>query len=96
MVIPREPQIATTIKTTPGPGYTGMSAATRDLVKTCFTKLFSLRKVLGAIKLEINANQTDLNQIFEQLDTRKRGFLDRTDFSPAIKKVYPEFRESDI
>jgi Ca2+-binding EF-hand superfamily protein len=96
MVIPREPQIATTIKTSPGPGYAGMSPATRDLVKTCFSKLFSLRKVLGGIKQEISSSQTDLNAIFEQLDSRKRGFLDRTDFSPAIKKVHPEFRESDI
>lgn len=48
------------------------------------------------MKQDINVNQVDLNSVFEQLDTRKRGFLDRTDFSPAIKKVYPEFRESDI
>jgi len=96
MIIPREPQIATTVKTAAGPGYAGMSASTRDLVKTCFTKLFSLRKTLGTMKNEINANQIDLNLVFEQLDTRKRGFLDRTDFSPAIKKVYPDFRESDI
>ena len=96
MIIPREPQIATTVKSSPGAGFAGLSPATRDLIKTCFSKLFSLRKMLTTMKQEISASALDLNIVFEQLDTRKRGYLDRTDFSPAIKKVNPEFRESDI
>lgn len=33
---------------------------------------------------------------FEQLDVRQKGYLDRTDFGPALRKVIPNFRESDI
>ena len=42
------------------------------------------------------SHKMDLNVLFGQLDTRNKGFLDRTDFGPALRKVIPNFQESDI
>lgn len=96
MIIPREPQIAATVKTSIPHGFQGLSQSTKELMATCFNKLFNLRKTITSIKRTIMHHKMDLNVLFSQLDTRNKGFLDRTDFAPALRKVIPNFQESDI
>ena len=96
MILPREPQISTTVKTTPGNGFQGFSPQTQELLTVCFNKLFNLRKTISYAKSNISDLKIDLNELFQELDTRNKGFLDRTDFGPALRKVIPNFRESDI
>jgi len=64
MIIPREPQIATTVKTKPPQGYKGMSPPTVDLLTTCLNKLFVLRQTIMRIKRNLSSQKVDLKSLF--------------------------------
>lgn len=96
MIAPHDPMAAVNFDRIPGNNFKGISNDTLKILADCFNRLFSTRKTIIRGKKILKENDIDLNSIFEEIDSGKKGYLEKNDFTNFLKKFSPEFQESGV
>lgn len=96
MLKPKDLSYSLKLEEPPNPKYPALSDETKEMIATCFNRLFSLRKTITKSRRMLKDANVDLNEIFDEIDKSGKGYLDREDFGRVIVKVIPSFKESEL
>lgn len=96
MLMPKDQAFGAKLVGPPNPKYPALSNETKEMIATCFNRLFSLRKTITNSRRSLKDQNVDLNEVFDEVDRENKGYLERVDFENVITSVIPNFKESDL
>jgi hypothetical protein len=72
----------------------GISVETQRALKLCFEVLFEQRRMISTAKFEFKRQKLEFHDVFESIDSLRKGYLTAEDFRKFVQSNNNEFRES--
>ena len=74
----------------------GISVETQMALTDCFEMLFQQRRMITIAKVEFKKRNIEFHDVFESIDSMKKGFLTSEDFRAFVTANNTEFAESNL